>query len=91
MIKWEEFEHIHVVRKIREVVGNWFHVDILLVDDQGRLKNLERGQKKLWANTLLAQVLQKDAGFDYLTQAVEKVNAHVARSDARHYEFSFFP
>jgi len=91
MIKWEEFEHIHVVRKIREVVGNWFNVDILLVDDQGRLKNVERGQKKLWANTILAQILQKDAGFDFLAQSVEKINNHVAKSDVRHYEFSFLP
>lgn len=91
MIKWEEFEHIHVVRKIREVVGNWFHVDILLVDDQGRLKNVEKGQKKLWANTVLSQLLQKDAGFDYLTQTVEKVNAHISKSDVRHYEFAFLP
>jgi two-component system response regulator HupR/HoxA len=89
MIKWEEFEHIHVVRKIREVVGNWFTVDVLFVDDQGRLRNFERGQKKLWANTLLANVVNKENGYDYLAQSVEKVNSHVLRGDAKHHEFQF--
>src|SRR4051812_36503501 len=91
MIKWEEFEHIHVVRKIREVVGNWFHVDILFVDDQGRLKNFEKGQKKLWSNTLLANILGTDAGYEYLSQTLEKANSHMSRSDLRHHEFPFMP
>lgn len=38
-IQWEDFERIHVVKKIREVIGSWFSVDILLVDDQGKIRN----------------------------------------------------
>ena len=91
MIKWEEFEHIHVVRKIREVVGNWFHVDVVLADDQGRVRNFEKGQKKTWSNPLLAHVLNKDSGFDYLAQIVEKVNSHLSHNDLRHHEFDLMP
>jgi two-component system response regulator HupR/HoxA len=90
MIQWEEFERIHVVRKIREVLGNWFQVDILLADDQGRLRNVHRGEKKLWANTLLSQVMIHDAGFDYLSQTVERVNASLRKGDLRYHEFEFF-
>ena len=89
MIKWEEFEHIHVIKRIREVVGNWFNVDVLFCDDQGRLKNFEKGQKKLWSNTLLANTLVKDAGYDYLAQSLEKMNSHLHRSDVPHHEFEF--
>ena len=91
MMKWEEFEHIHVVRKIREVVGNWFDVDILFVDDQGRLRNFDKGTKKLWSNTLLAHAMKSDAGHDFLSQTVEKVNNHMAKSDVRYHEYSFVP
>ncbi len=91
MIKWEEFEHIHVVRKIREVVGNWFQVDILFVDDQGRLKNFEKGQKRLWSNTLLANTVNTEAGYDYLAQVIERENAHLVRADVKHHEFEFMP
>lgn len=91
MIQWEEFEHIHVIRKIREVVGNWFQVDIVFLDDQGRIKNFEKGQKKLWSNTLVANVVTKDAGYDFLAQTLEKASSHLQRSDLRHYEFEFMP
>ncbi len=91
MIKWEDFEHIHVVRKIREVVGSWFHVDIFLADEQGRIKNLERGEKKLWANTLLSQVLARPEGFDYLAQTIEKINSQILKSDVRSIDFNFIP
>jgi two-component system response regulator HupR/HoxA len=91
MIKWEEFEHIHVVRKIREVIGHWFQVDILFADDQGRLKNFEKGQKKLWSNTLLANTMVHDSGYDYLAQSVEKVNASISKGDGKFHEFLFVP
>ncbi|MBS1984532.1 MAG: sigma-54-dependent Fis family transcriptional regulator [Bdellovibrionales bacterium] len=91
MIKWEEFEHIHVVRRIREVVGNWFNVDVLFVDEQGRMRNFERGQKKLWSNTLLANCMNNDAGYEFMAQTVEKVNAHLSKSESRQHEFEFLP
>jgi two-component system response regulator HupR/HoxA len=91
MLKWEEFEHIHVVKRLREVLGNWFHVDILFVDEQGRVKNFEKGQRKLWSNTLLANTLDKDGGYEYLTQSLEKVNGSLFKSDKAHYEFEYMP
>jgi two-component system, NtrC family, response regulator HupR/HoxA len=91
MIKWEEFEHIHVIKRLREVLGSWFHVDVLFVDDQGRLKNFEKGQRKLWANTLLANTVDKDAGFEYFTQSLERVNASLFKSDTSHVEFEYAP
>lgn len=91
MIKWEEFEHIHVIKRIREVVGNWFGVDVLFCDDQGRLKNFEKGQKKLWSNTLLANTLGNDVGYDYLSQTMEKVNGQLNKNDVHHHEFEFMP
>ena len=91
MIKWQEFEHIHVVRKLREVIGNWFQVDILFADDQGRLKNFEKGQKKLWSNTLLANTMTADVGYEYLAQVVEKTSSQVSKGDGKFHEFLFLP
>lgn len=91
MIKWEEFEHIHVIKRLREVLGSWFHVDVLFVDDQGHLKNFEKGQRKLWANTLLANTVDKEAGFEYFSQSLEKVNASLFKGDKPHVEFEYAP
>lgn len=89
MIKWEEFDHIHVVRKIREVVGSWFHTDLFIADEQGRIRNFEKGQKKLWANTLLANTLHHDSAYDYLSQMVEKVTHHFQKDASKAHEFAF--
>lgn len=89
MINWEEFEHIHVVKRLREVLGNWFHVDILFVDDQGKIKNFEKGQRKLWSNTLLANTVDKESGFEYCAQTLAKVNSQLFKSDQAHVEFEY--
>ncbi len=91
MLKWEEFEHIHVVRRIREVVGNWFGVDILLLDDQGRVRNFEKGQKKLWSNTLLANVVNHNNGYEFLAQMCERISSQVHKGNEKFVEFSFLP
>lgn len=91
MIKWEEFEHIHVVKRLREVLGSWFHVDVLFVDEQGKIKNFEKGQRKLWSNTLLANTLDKEVGHAYLSQSIEKISSTLFKSDAPHVEFEYVP
>ncbi len=90
-MKWEEFEHIHVVKRLREVLGNWFHVDVVFVDEQGRPKNFERGQRKLWSNTLLANTVDKDQGYEFFVQTLEKVNASLFKGNQTHHEFEYLP
>ncbi|NCN27532.1 AAA domain-containing protein [bacterium] len=91
MIQWEEFERIHVVRKIREVLGSWFQVDVFLVDDQGRLRNLAKGEKSIWANPVLSHTMIHDSGFEYLAQSVERVNSQLRKGDLRYHQFDFLP
>lgn len=91
MIKWEEFEHIHVVKRLREVLGNWFHVDILFVDDQGHVKNFEKGQRKLWSNTLLAHTVDKAGGYEHFQSVLSKVNSSLFKADSNHIEFEYMP
>lgn len=90
-IQWEDFERIHVVRKIREVIGSWFHVDILLVDDQGKIRNSFKGDESPRANFLMKKVLGHDVGWEYLSQVVEKVNSQLLKSNLRFHEFPFLP
>jgi two-component system, NtrC family, response regulator HupR/HoxA len=91
MIKWDEFDKIHVVRKIKEVLGSWFAVDVLLVSDDGFIRNFHRGEKRNWSNPLVGSLAGKDAGFDHLCQVVEKANSTLMRSDRRFHEFEYLP
>jgi len=36
MVKWDEFEHIHVIRKLKNIVGSWWNVDVMFTDEMGR-------------------------------------------------------
>ena len=35
MMNWDEFEHIHVIKKLKNIVGKWWNVDIIFTDEMG--------------------------------------------------------
>ena len=35
MMNWDEFEHIHVIKKLKNIVGQWWNVDIVFTDEMG--------------------------------------------------------
>ena len=39
MINWEELKHIHVIRKLEEVLSSWFNTAILIADGHGVIRN----------------------------------------------------
>jgi len=70
MINWDEFEHIHVIRKLKEVIAKWFAIDVFFADDRGNLKIIEKGIKRDYANNVLNLLLQREEGFDHLSEFV---------------------
>jgi two-component system, NtrC family, response regulator HupR/HoxA len=39
MINWDEFEHIHVIKKLKHILGAWWNVDTVFTDDRGVLRS----------------------------------------------------
>ena len=37
-VRWEDFDKMHVIRKLKEIVGKWWRVQINFTDKKG-LKN----------------------------------------------------
>ncbi len=66
MIHWEEIKHMHVIRKLMSVLGDWFHIDLLFVDSRGQIQELENSQKNRIKNRLLSQVVHKTLSFEKL-------------------------
>ena len=33
MINWDEFEHIHVIRKLKQVLTSWWNIDTVFTDE----------------------------------------------------------
>ena len=70
MINWDEFEHIHVIRKLKEVISRWWSIDVFFADDRGNLKIIEKGTKREYANHVLNLLLQRDEGYESLSEFV---------------------
>ena len=34
MINWDEFEHIHVIKKLRHILSSWWNVDVIFTDER---------------------------------------------------------
>lgn len=41
MINWNEFEHIHVIKKLKQILQSWWTIDIVFTDERGQLKALD--------------------------------------------------
>ncbi len=44
MINWDEFEHIHVIKKLRQILNHWWNIDIVFTDERGHLKGFDLRQ-----------------------------------------------
>lgn len=70
MINWDEFEHIHVIKKLKHILGAWWNIELLFTDERGHLRNFDRS--KLTANPAVTAFLQKDSAIDNLAESVAK-------------------
>ncbi len=52
MINWEELKHIHVVRKLEEIMGSWFGADLFFIDEKGQFASWVPGEKREFKNKI---------------------------------------
>lgn len=81
MINWDELKHIHVIRKLEEILGNWFDTEIFFVDEKGQYKNWEPGAKKEFRNPLTSILASKEEGQRLLIDLAHKSTEKIFRTD----------
>jgi len=62
-IKWEEFDKLHVVKRLREVIGKWWHIQINFTDAKGFLRGVPDGKFFNPLNPLSQAITADDKGF----------------------------
>ena len=45
MINWDEFEHIHVIKKLKQILNTWWNIDVIFTDERGQLKGFDGGKQ----------------------------------------------
>ncbi|MEK6706824.1 MAG: sigma-54 dependent transcriptional regulator [Bdellovibrionota bacterium] len=78
MINWEELKHIHVIRKLEEILAQWFNTDIFFVDERGNVRNYNLADKQReFKNPITASLFQNENGRQFLLKAMAEANEKV--------------
>ena len=92
MINWEEFEQLHVVRKLREILGQWWGIEVFFADDRGNLKNISPEQNKKLVNPICQLLLSSEKGVESLSQFSRRSTSELPKSPPHHLNFCWkFP
>ena len=85
MINWEELKHIHVIRKLEQILAQWFHTEIFFLDERGNVRNYDPlDRQREFKNPLCATFLPKEKGREVLLAAMSQANEKVFHGDVQH-------
>ena len=91
MIDWKAIKELHTTKSLEKIIGNWYGLDLLYVDTQGRVQFMQDPNYSFKSPFLKLQMTHS-FGHDWLEADVEKVFEHFHSSQEDSYEFSaFFP
>lgn len=91
MIDWKSIKDLHTTKSLEKIVGNWYGLDVLYVDSQGRVQFLQ-DQGYSFKSPFLKLQMTHSFGHDWLESDIEKVFEFYNGSNEESYEFSaFFP
>jgi two-component system, NtrC family, response regulator HupR/HoxA len=91
MIDWKSIKELHVNKKLEQIIGGWYGLDIFYADEQGRLQFVGQSDYQ-YKSQLFKLQMTHSFGHDWLESDVEKVYEYFNSNSASHYEFeSFFP
>lgn len=99
MINWDEFEHIHVIRKLKQILNTWWNIDTIFTDERGHLRGFDTAKAKL-INPAVSTYLEKEAALQNLAETVGKAIEDLRLSNNRYsirkwdmagYDIAIFP
>ncbi len=83
MINWEELKHIHVIRKLEEILAQWFTTDIFFVDERGQVRNFD-AKRVDFKNPLSLALGNQEKGRQLLFKAIAEANEKAFKTDQTH-------
>lgn len=62
-VRWEDFDKTHVIRKLKEIVGKWWGVQINFTDKRGFLRGVPEGKFFNPLNPICQAIVADEKGF----------------------------
>jgi two-component system response regulator HupR/HoxA len=85
MINWEELKHIHVIRKLQQIIGQWFHAEVFFLDERGVVRNYDPyDRQREFKNSLCANLLPKEPGREMLLGFFREVSDRFSQHPDSH-------
>jgi two-component system response regulator HupR/HoxA len=81
MVNWDEFEHIHVIKKLKEILNTWWSIDVIFTDDRGHIRGMN--EKTKFVNSSVKFFTDKPQAMDNLTEFVNKCIDEVRQSGSK--------
>lgn len=91
MIDWKAIKDLHTTKSLEKIIGNWYGLDVLYVDTQGRVQFVQEPGYSFKSPFFKLQMTHS-FGHDWLEADIEKVFEFFNGSSEMSYEFNaFFP
>lgn len=63
-VKWEDFDKMHVIRKLKSIIGKWWKVQINFTDRRGFLRGVSEGKFFNPLNPVCRAIVADEKGFE---------------------------
>lgn len=77
MLNFETIKDLHVVKKIEEIIGKWFNMDVFFTDEFGKIYFDHLQKKPAFHSYLLKQLIQNSKAKEILQNDIEKAIYHI--------------
>jgi two-component system response regulator HupR/HoxA len=79
-VRWEEFDKIHVIRKLREIVGKWWKIQLNFTDQKGLLRGVPEGKFFNPLNPVCKAITENGKGFEGCRGTARSTTASLTNS-----------
>lgn len=92
-VRWEDFDKMHVIRKLREVIGSWWNIQVNFTDKKGFLRGVPEGKFFNPLNPICQAITANEYGFNKRVETarrttVDSMNAKKPQLSRSHEGFS---
>lgn len=83
MINWNEFEHTHVIKKLKHILGSWWSIETVFTNDKGQIRG--SGDFTKFSNSAVKFFIEKQSFHKNLSEVVQSAIEDIKQTDT-HYK-----
>ncbi len=92
IIDWKTIKDLHVNKKMEEIIGQWFGLDLFYVDEQSRIHHLVGQKDRPYHSHFFKVQMSQAYGHEWLEQDVERAYEGIQQRGERVFAYkTFFP